>query len=48
MNYILKIETNQRFFYNKKRWFIELNLLPEELSGIGDNVISFEVLSGER
>jgi rRNA pseudouridine-1189 N-methylase Emg1 (Nep1/Mra1 family) len=42
IDYILKVERNNRFFFKLERWFIMLNLLPENFENAREGEISFD------
>jgi hypothetical protein len=46
MDYILKIERNNRFFFKLEKWFIMLNLLPENFENAREGAISFDEFVG--
>jgi hypothetical protein len=42
MEYILKAERNNRFFFKLEKWFSALNLLPESFENAKEGAISFD------
>jgi hypothetical protein len=42
MDFILKVERNNRFFFKLEKWFIMLNFLPENFEDAREGAISFD------